>query len=492
MLSKEIRKSFVIFLTVSAVIITTLVILPFLRPYVEDYFITITQTAESESRVTIPLLRNIFKIITIFLWFGLIVALIRFINSLIFGTALKKASTYELSGIIRTIINILIYIVAFFLIFKIHYPNVDLAALFTTSTIIGVVIGLALQDTLGNLFAGLAMQADQPFQIGDVVKITNQGVGTVEQISWRGIKIRTFQNKLIVLSNSVLSKESIEVAPQDGLNAKLCFFNTLYTNPPAKTIKVVREVVQQCANVSPKIRPKVRIRDLGADGIEWEVKYWLIDYSKYNTTNALIRQNIWYAFQREGIDFAYPTRTVYIQKEEEKDPFIESQDEIIRRLKTVPVFSPLSDDEIKHIANVSSTRVFAPDEPIVVEDQRGESMFVINRGRVNISIDDNGKTKYVGKLKEGDFFGEMGLFTGEPRTATVTAEEETEVLEIGHHCLKPILEENPDLVKSIGEIIDYRRADLDKQHTDEMEISQKIDSGLVGSIRKFFGLKQND
>lgn len=486
MASTGLRKSFIVFLTVSATFITALVLMPFVGPVVEEY---LTEMVVAETQVTSTLVRNLLRVITVILWFGLVVTIIRFLNSLIFGTALKKASTYELSGIIRSIVNILIYIVAFFIIFKTQFPNVDLAALFTTSTIIGVVIGLALQDTLGNLFAGLAMQADQPFQIGDVVTITNQGVGVVENISWRGVKIRTFQNKLLIISNSVLSKEAIEVAPQDGLNAKIVEFSTLYTNPPAKTIEVIREVVRQCANVSPKIRPKVRIRNLGSDGIEWEVKYWLIDYSKHNATNALIRQHIWYAFQREGIDFAYPTRTVYVQNEEPADVFVESPDEIFHRLSQVPVFSPLDKEEIEHLAKASSIRVFAPDEPIVIEEQKGKSMFVIHRGRVTVSISENDRSKQVGQLAEGDFFGEMGLFTGEPRTATVTADEETEVLEIGHHCLKPILEKNPNLVQSISRIIDERRADLDKRQTEVAASEKAINTGLVNSIRKFFGLK---
>jgi small-conductance mechanosensitive channel/CRP-like cAMP-binding protein len=491
MASAELKKSFIIFITVSAIIIAALLILFFFRPTIEENLITFARSfsdnVDQYTAISV-LIKGLFKVINVILLFALVVAIIRFLNTVIFGTALKKAGSYELTGIIRSIVNILLYIVAFFIIFKTQYPTTDLAALFTTSTIIGVVIGLALQDTLGNLFAGLAMQADQPFQIGDVVNISNKGVGVVENISWRGVKIRTFQNKLLLISNSVLSKEAIEVAPQDGLNAKLVFFNTLYTNPPAKTIKVIREVVRQCSNVSPKIRPKVRIRELGSDGIEWEVKYWLIDYSQYNTTNALIRQNVWYAFQREGIDFAYPTRTVYVQNEQEADVFVESQGEIFARLSNVPVFSPLCEDEIKHLAKASSIRVFAPDEPIVVEDQKGESMFVIHRGAVTISIKENGTTKNVGNLKEGDFFGEMGLFTGEPRTATVTANEETEVLEIGHHCLKPILENNPDLVATISEIIDERKADLDKQQNDLLEKKKDVNSGLVKSIRKFFGL----
>jgi small-conductance mechanosensitive channel len=156
------------------------------------------------------------------------------------------------------------------LFFQTQYPDVPLSPLFTGSTILGIVVGLALQETLGNLFAGIAMQADQPFQVGDVIAITNRGTGVVESVSWRGVKVRTFQNKLLIVSNAVLAKEMIEVAPKGNLNARIVFFNTVYNASPANTIHRVREAVRQVENVSPKLRPVVRVRNLGDNGIDWK------------------------------------------------------------------------------------------------------------------------------------------------------------------------------------------------------------------------------
>src|SRR5205085_10284900 len=136
----------------------------------------------------------------------------------------------------------------FFVIFQTQYPDVSLAPLFTGSTILGIVVGLAVQDTLGNLFAGIAMQADQPFQVGDVITLNTRGVGIVESISWRGVKIRTFSNKLLIVSNAVLGKEIIEVAPKAGLNARIVNFSTEYSFSPARTIHIVREAVRHAEN----------------------------------------------------------------------------------------------------------------------------------------------------------------------------------------------------------------------------------------------------
>jgi len=436
------------------------------------------------------LFEAIYSVIKIILWMTLVVATIRVLNSLIFSTILNSAS-YEVSTLLRNVISTIFFIVAFIIILQSQFSTAyeKLAPIFTGSTIIGIVIGLALQDTLGNFFAGAAIQADTPFQIGDVINITNKGTGVIESISWRGVKIRTFQNKIIIVSNSVLGKEIFEVAPKDNLNARVVFFNTIYENSPARTIQVLREVVRQVENVSQMIRPVIRIRNLGDNGIDWEIKYWLEDYTKYNDTDALIRQRLWYAFQREKLEFAYPTHKVFIESEPKAENVVETTGEIFERITHIPIFVPLNEDEVEKLARASELRVFAPEEKIVRKGQKGTSMFIVHRGSVRVQIREDGKVKTIRQLKEGQFFGEMGLFTGEPRTATVVAEEETEVLEIKHHCLKPILEENPELVESFSKIIEERRAALEELHEDNQNKEKADKSGVFNSIRKFFGLR---
>lgn len=486
----ELRKQFLIFFIFAGVVTAILIILPILEPYLIRYVTELFASTDTQMGQTASqLFDQILRIIKVILWMALVVTVVRFINSVVFGTALRKTNSYELSALLRNVLSIIIYIVAFFVIFNSQYPKVDLAALFTTSTIIGVVIGLALQDTLGNLFAGIALQADQPFQIGDVINIPTKGAGVVESVTWRGVKIRTFQNKLVVISNANLGKEAIEVAPRDNLNARLVFFNTLYANSPAKTIHVVREAVRQVENVSPKMRPVVRVRNLGDNGIDWEIKYWLEDYSKYNDTDAMIRQRVWYVFQREKIEFAYPTRTIHVETKTQEQAFVETSNEICDRLSNVPIFATLSNDETTKLANASLIRVFAPNEAIVRKGQEGGSMFVVHRGSVKIQVSENGFPRVVNTLQEGDIFGEMGLFTGAPRAADVIASEETEVLEINNTAIKPILEENPALVETISKTIAERRMLLlQKGEQDNLAPGAEETEGIFNSIRRFFGL----
>lgn len=414
---------------------------------------------------------------------------VRVLNNFIFGLVYKLRSGFEAPTLVRNIFSIVAFTALFLIIFSSIFKNVNLGALFTTSAIFGVILGLALQDTLGNFFAGISLQADRPFQVGDVITVGAQKhSGVVEEITWRAVKIRTFQNHVIEINNTTAAKEPIEVCPRDNLNARHVFFNTLYTDSPAKTIHVVREAVRETENVSEKVTPLVRIRSLGDNGVDYEVKYWPDDYAKFNDTDALIRQRIWYAFRRAGINFAYPTRTLFVDRKYKVGISAGDGGALIERLSAVDIFAPLSVEETSMLAQAAVSHVFAPGETVIRAGDPGSSMFVVHNGRVSVQINENGRPRTVATLSEGDFFGEMALFTGEPRAASVVALEETEVLEIGHGAMKQVFETNPDLVESLSHIIAERRQGL-VARADTSDRGTDGSAGLLSSIKRFFGLK---
>ncbi|HEY6806315.1 MAG TPA: mechanosensitive ion channel family protein [Pyrinomonadaceae bacterium] len=419
--------------------------------------------------------------------FGILAYIVvRALSFLVFGM-FRLRRGFDAPTLVRNVFSIIAFSLLFLLIFTFEFPNANLGALFTTSAIFGVILGLALQDTLGNFFAGISLQADRPFQVGDVITVGNQRhTGVVEEISWRAIKIRTFQNHVVLINNSGAAKEPIEVCPRDNLNARIVFFNTLYTDSPAKTIHVVREAVRETDNVSSRITPIVRIRNLGENGVDYECKYWLVDYAKYNDTDALIRQRIWYAFRRAGLNFAFPTRTLFIERPG-KATHEGDGGAIVERLSAVDIFAPLSVEETKMLAQAAVRHVFAPGETVIRAGDPGSSMFVVHNGKVQVQISENGKPIPVATLNEGDFFGEMALFTGEPRTANVVALEETEVLEIGHAAMKRVFDTNPDLVESLSFIMSERRQGL--ASTVDSSVSPTDESaGILSAIRRFFGI----
>ena len=140
------------------------------------------------------------------------------------------------------------------------------------------------------------------------------------------------------------------------------------------------------------------------------------------------------------------------------------------------------------LAQAATSHVFAPGETVIRGGDPGSSMFVVHNGRVSVEVTENGRSRTVATLSDGAFFGEMALFTGEPRTASVVALEETEVLEIGHAAMKSVFDNNPDLVESLSHIIAERRQGL--AAAEELAASGEDGSaGILSSIKRFFGMK---
>jgi CRP-like cAMP-binding protein len=252
---------------------------------------------------------------------------------------------------------------------------------------------------------------------------------------------------------------------------------------------VVREAVREAENVSTKVAPVVRIRNLGDNGVDYEVKYWLDDYAKFNDTDALIRQRIWYAFRRAGLNFAFPTRTLHVERRSLAAHADGDGGALVERLSAVDIFAPLSVEETGMLAQAAVRHVFAPGEVVIRAGDPGSSMFVVHNGRVRVQVNENGRPRTVATLNEGDFFGEMALFTGEPRTANVVALEETEVLEIGFAAMKQVFDTNPNLVESLSFIMAERRQGLARQ-TDSDPQSADSSKSLLSTIKRFFGLSQ--
>ncbi|MGB8507785.1 MAG: mechanosensitive ion channel family protein [Pyrinomonadaceae bacterium] len=419
------------------------------------------------------------------LWLNVALIVIRALGEFIFYI-FRKRKGYEAPSLMRDIFSLIAYIVSAALILKANFPNLALGALLSGSALLGIILGLALQDTLGNLFAGISLHADKPFQVGDVISV-GKWTGVVESITWRAVKIKTFSNHFILVSNSQIAKESIEVCPRENANARVVFFSALYTDSPIRVIHTVREALRECDNVLRYMTPVVRIRELGTDGVDYEVKYWLKDYTRYNDTDALIRQRIWYAFRRAGFGFPFPTRTVHIEQPAPPNDEERNIESLAALLSSVDIFSPLTADERHTLAGSSTGRIFAPGETIIRAGDHGASMFVVSRGSVEVRVETGGQSRTVGTLGEGEFFGEMALFTGEPRTANVVAVEETEVLEIVHVAMKNLFESNPDLVESLSLTINERRAGL-AAHSSTPMSEGDTHAGLLNKIRRFFRL----
>src|SRR3712207_6330887 len=151
------------------------------------------------------------RLVSIALWMSVAFVAVRALNELVF-LIFRKRKGYEAPSLMRDLFSLVAYVTCLAVILKFHFADLSFGALLSGSALLGIILGLALQDTLGNLFAGISLHADKPFQVGDVLSVS-QFTGVVESITWRAVKIKTFQNHTVLVSNATIAKENFEVCP---------------------------------------------------------------------------------------------------------------------------------------------------------------------------------------------------------------------------------------------------------------------------------------
>ena len=197
---------------------------------------------------------------------GLAVAFVvtRLLDIAVFDVGSRLRGRTPPPALLRQIVSIVVFGIALGIVFK-RTMAADLGALLTTSAIITAVIGLALQDTLGNLFAGLALAIEETVRVGDMVR-SGETIGIVEQLSWRAIKLRTLDGNLLLIPNSVAGRERLEIYRRPGpAVARSARIGIDYETPPAAVrergivgVRAARDTHRRSGEAPPDDRGHVR------------------------------------------------------------------------------------------------------------------------------------------------------------------------------------------------------------------------------------------
>lgn len=381
--------------------------------------------------------------------------------------------------LLREIVSIFLFIILVVWASSFIFGEGKLTAFLAGGTVLAAVLGLALQETLGNLFAGLALAVEDSFAVGDVIR-SGDHIGIVEAVRWRGTRLRTFQNHIVIVPNSMLARAHLEIFPRHNLNARLLQIGIDYNVPPAVAMSVLQQAASHVDGVSTQIPAIARIGGFGDSSVLYEIKYFMADYSERDRIDADIRKAVWYALRRNAIPIPFPIRT-HVQYKPPEAGVQTEMGQIVERLSRIDLLSPVSRDGLEAIAAATRVHTFAKGETILSHGTAGNSMFVVYSGNVSIQVGDS----EVARLGEGDVFGEMALLTGESRTADVVALSDVTAIEITKDALQPVLRDHPDLAASISAKMAERRGGLDSLRNTSNEEAERT---VLSRIRHWFGL----
>jgi small-conductance mechanosensitive channel/CRP-like cAMP-binding protein len=331
--------------------------------------------------------------------------------------------------------------------------------LLTTSAVGAVVIGFALQDTLGNTFAGLAIQSERPFKVGHWIRV-GEFEGRVAEITWRATRLRTKSGNFIIVPNNIIAKEAITNYSEPAVPTRLQLeVGVSYEASPAAVKQAIQEAMAQSRYVLTSPAPDVLLVSFDASSINYRARFWVDDYELDERARDEVRVAIYYVFARRGIEIPYPIQVEYSREWQPPDEGAREA-ERKRAIEAVDLFSTLSDQQRSEIARVAVARTYGDGEAIVRQGDPGDSMYVVRSGAVAVVIEP-GRAE-VATIRPGGYFGEMSLLTGEPRTATVLAKGEVVVLELTADLFRHIGVHSPHAIEQVGLAAMTRRAELDR------------------------------
>ncbi len=411
----------------------------------------------------------------------------------------KKHMEIPIPRLVVDVINFIIMATVAVVLLNVLF-NVKLTAFLVTSTVLSAVIGLSLQDILGNVFAGLSLQLERPYDMEDWVEV--DGIqGAIEEMNWRVLTIRTRNNDMMTIPNATVSKTVVtNFSKPTKLHLTHISVGVAYAHPPERVKKVLMGAVSDTNGISTKPSPAIFLTDFGESSIEYDVRFWIKDFSRQPHIEDAVRSRIWYCLQRAGMSIPFPIRDIYLHTvaaDHEERLRAELREDINRELKTVDLFKPLTDGDIATLADFSSILGYTRGETMVRQGDDGDSLYIIRSGSVEITLK-TGKNEPVvlASLGPGNCFGEMSLLTGEPRSATVTALEETQVVVVDKNGLQALFESNPALVEPLSSMLERRREEQAASRTKTSKRKRRIEekSGdkhkddILARMKSFFKL----
>ena len=345
--------------------------------------------------------------------------------------------------------------------------QVNLVGLITTSAILTAVIGLAAQESLKDFFAGIVLQIDSPFQEGDYIDVGDDANGWVISLTLMSTRIQHDHGALITLPNSRIWGANIRRFSPRGPIAREIHLTLDRAIPPDQASALLLQVASRHPLVLKQPEPEAFVFSYADHGITYELEVWQEDPSDngFDILRGQLLAQIWYSLERIGRTLPYPVRELrQLQLPEQSgDPAGFEAPARLELLRRNALFQQLEPSQLQTIAPLTRCLRFARGETVVVEGDAGQAMFQVVNGSLEVLKQmPGGEDKVVAQLGEGVVFGEMSVFSEEPRSATVRAQRECVLLEIERDDLRPLLEGNPQLVDSLAQLISERRAQLNK------------------------------
>ncbi len=426
------------------------------------------------------------RIITTALWISVLYSGLLLVNVLVFQQAPEGSWRHGAPSLFQDLVRLLLVAVGAAIVLAVVWGQ-DLGGLIAALGVGSIVLGLALQETLGNLMSGIALLFEKPFAIGDWIEVGDEQ-GEVVEINWRSVHVRTRERNLLVLPNSVLGRETIinYARPTEMQTLRLSFGFAL-DEAPNRVKDVLVEVAEGLDYVLDDPAPRALVREVEDDRIRYEAFLFIDQPRMLPQIVDGYTSRVWYACQRAGISLPLPAVYEY-KMEAPEQPSRSDMVDIPAELARAQGFEVLDENSIDRLARDAVVQQFGDQEALLQAGEVAEHIFVIVNGETIAGIPNEEGLNAEVRFGSGEIIGVSSLTRREPSDAAFKASGDVTVIALGPDTVDDAIRSTPALAQQFARIIEIRREVLEQAQAllDEelLRGADLEDTLLPGSFRR--------
>jgi len=392
------------------------------------------------------------------------------------------------SKLIQDLLAALIYLAAAFAIVA-EVFDLPVRGLLATSGAVAIILGLALQSALGDVFSGIALNIERPYRVGDWIILDDTVQGIVIETNWRATHILTGKRDVAIIPNSIIAKSTlVNCSTPTKIHGASIRVKLEPSLTPAAGCDLLKEVLLSSTHILRTPEPSVSIKDLSAEMIDFEMSYSVADVSDVAQAQNELYDRVYRAAAVVGARFSprlasSPRNASFEEKEQVGVPE--------RLLAGISLFSTLTAQEKAALASQMQRKDYKPGEVIVEAGTILQALCVVSYGVLVGSAEENSREIEVVRLATGDYFGETGLMTGEPLNGRVTALTRAVIYEISKDALSPLLKARPAIAEELSETLASLQL-ANRTVLDHHDQKDRHEGGLAdrvaANIRRLFSL----
>ena len=350
----------------------------------------------------------------------------------------------------------LIYLTALFAIVT-YVFDLPIQGLLATSGVVAIILGLALQSTLGDVFSGIVLSFSRPYRPGDWISLEGGTDGRVIEMNWRATHVLTGRRDLAIVPNSTIAKSKIvNVSSPSGIHGVTVTVQLDAKTPPAAGSEILEHAILNCRLIVATPAPSVTIKSINANFTEFEITFFVEELASSTKAQNQLFDLIFRHLAAAGIELA--------TAQGQLDPIVGEQVSAKlttgpeRLLELVEIFAGLTAEERKVIAAKLKPKSYDKGEILVEVGTVLHSLFIVGTGVLSFTREESVGEIELLRIGPGDHYGEIGMLTGAPAVAKITALIPAMVYELRHDDLAPILQGQPEVSHLLCRALAQRQA----------------------------------